>query len=134
MARVHGKRGKIYMAIASGGTAEAIPFQSKWSISAETDDVDVTSFDDGNKTYESGLPDASGDFSGFYDTATAQSYTAAVDGLARKFYLYPTTPSTSGPYWFGTVLADFTAEGAIDDAVKVSASWKAASLISKVGT
>lgn len=133
MARVHGKRGRVYMAITDSGAAEPIPFQSKWSINAETDDVEVTAFGDTNKVYESGLPDASGDFSGFYDSATAQSYTAATDGLARKFYLYPTTPSTAGPYWFGTVLADFTAEGAIDDAVKVTANWKAATPITKQG-
>lgn len=133
MGRVHGKRGRVYLSITSGGTAEPIPFMSKWDINAETDDVEVTCFTDSNKIYESGLPDASGSFSGFYDDATAQSYTAATDGLARRFYLYPTTPSTAGPYWFGTVLADFTAEGAVDDAVKCASSWKAASIISKVG-
>jgi hypothetical protein len=133
MARLHGRRGRVYLGIASD-TAEAspIPFFSMWSINFSTDKVDVTAFGDDNKIYVSGLPDASGQFSGFYDDATAQTYTAATDGLARKFYLYPST-LTNTQYFFGTVLPDFSVDGAVADAVKVSASWNAASRISKVG-
>jgi hypothetical protein len=118
----------------SSDTAEAspIPFFSTWSINFSTDKVDVTAFGDDNKIYVSGLPDASGQFSGFYDDATAQTYTAATDGLARKFYLYPST-LTNTQYFFGTVLPDFSVDGAVADAVKVSASWNAASRIAKVG-
>jgi hypothetical protein len=58
-------------------------------MSAATAQLDVTAMDDDNKVYISDMPDASGDFSGFYDDATAQTYTAAIDGLPRKFYLYP---------------------------------------------
>lgn len=106
MGRTHGKRGRIYLGATNGAAASPLPFMAKWSLSAETDDVEVTAFEDTTKVYESGLPDASGDFSGYLDTATSQTYTAATDGLARTFYLYPTTPSTSGPYWYGTVLVE----------------------------
>ena len=51
---------------------------------------------DQNLIRVAGLPDASGDFSGFYDTVTAQTYTAATDGLPRNFYLYPSTLGTQG--------------------------------------
>lgn len=132
MARIAGRNGRVYLAIASGGTAEPIAFQSKWSLSSSSDKIEVTAFGDTNKTYVAGLPDASGDFSGFYDDSTAQTYTASQDGQARKFYLYPSTLTTS-QYFFGTVLVDFSAEGGVADAVTVSASWNAASQISKVG-
>ena len=87
---------------------------------------------DSNKTYVAGLPDASGQFAGFFDDATAQTYTAATDGLPRKFYLYPST-LTNSQYFFGTILADFSVDGGVGDAVKVSSSWSAASTIAKVG-
>lgn len=87
---------------------------------------------DSNKVYVAGLPDASGQFSGFYDDSSAQTYTAATDGLARKLYLYPST-STATQYFFGTVLPDFSVDGAVDGPVAVSASWNAASTITKVG-
>ena len=132
MARLHGSRGRLYAAIASGGSAEPIAFLSSWEISFETDRQDVTAFGDTNRVYVAGLPDASGTFSGFYDNATAQMYTAAQDGVERKFYLYPTTAAT-GQYWYGTALFDFSVSSGVGDAVTVSGNWNAASAVTKVG-
>jgi hypothetical protein len=94
MARIHGRSGRLYAGIASSGTAEPIAFLNSWSVDFSSDDVEVTSFGDTSKVYVSGLPDVAGTFAGFYDDATAQMYTAAVDGVARKFYLYPSTAGT----------------------------------------
>lgn len=133
MSRLHGRRGRVYLGVASD-TAEAspIPFFNMWSINFATDKTEVTAFEDANKIYLAGLPDASGNFSGFYDDATAQTYTAAVDGLARKFYLYPDV-STNTKYFFGTILPDFNVDASVSDAVKVTAAWNAASGIARVG-
>lgn len=134
MARIHGRRGRVYIGIASDtAAAEPLPFTAQWAIEFATDNTDVTAMGDTNKVYVAGLPDATGSFSGYYDDATAQTYTAATDGLARRFYLYPSTPSNTGPYWFGTVLADFKAESSVDDSVKQSGDWQAASAITKIG-
>jgi hypothetical protein len=120
------------MNLASGGTAEPVAFLNSWSISAQTDKADVTAFGDPNKVYVAGLPDSSGEFSGFYDDATVQTYTAAVDGIARKFYLYPSR-LTNTQYWFGTILPDFSVNASVSGAAEISASWNAASAIAKVG-
>lgn len=122
----------MYMALASGGTAEPVAFLTKWEINFATDRVDQTAFGDLNKQYTSGLPDASGSFEGWYDDATVQTYTAATDGLARPFYLYPDNSST-GKYFWGTILPDFKATGGVAEGVAVSSSWAAASNILKVG-
>lgn len=132
MARFAGRNGRVYLAIASGGTAEPLPFVAKWTLSAETERFDVTALGDSNKVYVAGLPDASGMWSGFMDDATAQSYTAAIDGVARKFYLYPDTTSTT-KYFFGTIFPDAKFEGDVAGAVTMEASWNAASTISRVG-
>jgi hypothetical protein len=121
------------MALASAGTAEPLNFQAKWSFNAVTDKDEVTALGDTNKVYVAGLPDSSGDFSGFWDDGTAQTYTAATDGVARKFYLYPDTTNDATKYWFGTIFADFKADGDVGSAIKVSASWVAASSIISVG-
>lgn len=134
MARVHGRRGRLYVGIATDtAAAEPVAYLSKFSMNFATDNVEVTANGDANKVYVAGLPDSSGSFSGFYDDATAQTYTAATDGLARRFYLYPTTPSSAGPYWFGTGLFDFSVEGDVSGAVTVSGDFQAASAVSKVG-
>ena len=132
MARIHGRSGRLYAGIASGGTAEPITYLNKWSMDFSTDDVDVTSFGDTNKVYVSGLPDFSGSFGGFYDTATAQLYTAATDGVARKFYLYPDSSSTA-QYWYGTATFDFSVTSGVGEAVAISGNFKAASAITKIG-
>jgi hypothetical protein len=132
MARIHGRNGRIYVALTSGGTAEPLAFMDTWTIDFTVDKAEVTAFGDANKVYVSGIPDVKGTFSGYYDDSTVQTYTAATDGVARKFYLYPSN-TNNGQYWFGTVLPDFSVTGGIGDAVKVSGSWSAASAIPKVG-
>jgi hypothetical protein len=121
------------MGIASAGVAEPIAFVKSFSFSAATDKTDVTAFGDGNKIYTAGLPDSSGQFGFWYDDATAQTYTAAVDGIARKFYLYPDIVNVPGQYWFGTILPDFSVQSAVDGAIDGTCSWNAASAVAKVG-
>lgn len=132
MSRLHGRNGILYMNLTSGGTAEPVAFLSQWSIDFSVDNVDVTAFGDTNKVYVAGLPDCSGSYSGFYDDATVQMYTAAQDGVARKFYLYPTTGAT-GKYWFGTALFDFSVSSGVSDSVSISGNFNAASAVTKVG-
>lgn len=132
MGRIHGRRGRVYMGIADDTVAaEPIAFLNSWSLNFATEKAEVTAFGDNNKVYVAGLPDASGEFSGFYDDATEQTYTAAVDGLPRKFYLYPSNSDTA-EYFFGTILPDMSVNGSVSDSVQISASWNAASQISKV--
>lgn len=131
--RFHGRKGRVYMGVADDvAVATPLPFIAAWSISFATDKQDVTAFGDSNKTYVAGLPDASGDFSGFLDDQTAQTYTAAVDGLPRKFYLYPNL-NTPTVYWYGTIFPDFSANSGVSEAGQMSASWNAASAIQKAG-
>lgn len=131
MARIHGRSGRLYVNLTSGGTAEPVTFLNQWSINFATDNVEVTAFTDTNKTYVAGLPDVGGSFSGFYDDATVQTYTAAVDGVARKFYLYP--GSGTSQYWFGTALFDFNVSSDVNGAVTIAGDFQAASAVSKVG-
>ena len=130
MARKHGRNGRLYAAITSGGTPEPVVFLNNWSINFTVDNIEVTSFGDTNKTYVAGLPDASGSFAGYFDSATAQMYTAATDGVARSFYLYPDTADAT--YWYGTALFDFSVSSSVDGAITVSGDWNAASAVTKV--
>jgi predicted secreted protein len=132
VARIHGRNGIIYVNLASGGTAEPVAYLNSWSIKMATDTAEVTAFGDTNKTYIAGLPDCSGDFGGYYDDASVQTYTAASDGIARKMYLYPSTLKTT-QYFYGSTIVDFSADAKVDGAVTISASWKAAGNIVKVG-
>lgn len=133
MPRRHGRNSRVYMNLASAGTAEPIAFVKSFSFNAATDKADVTAFGDGGKVYVAGLPDSSGQFGFWFDDATVQTYTAAVDGIARKMYIYSDVVNTPGQYWFGTVFPDFAITSAVDAAIEGTCSWNAASVISKVG-
>jgi hypothetical protein len=132
MARLHGRNARLYVGIASGGTPEPISFLDKWSLTFAVADAEVTAFGDTNKIYVAGLPDASGTYSGFYDDAAAQLYTASTDGVGRKFYLYTNTTSNL-QYWFGTGLFDFQVDADVGGAEKIQGNFKATTNIIKNG-
>jgi hypothetical protein len=122
----------LYMGLTSAGTAEPVAFLNTWSLAFATDKIEVTAFGDVTKTYVAGLPDMQGQYHGFYDTATVQMYTAATDGVARKFYLYPTTATTT-QYWYGTGIFDMSIDAAVDGAVEISGGFAAATATTKIG-
>ena len=130
--RKAGRNAVIYMDPTGAAAASRLSYQATWSMNFTVDKYDVTSVDDANKVYVAGLPDASGQFAGFYDDTSVQTYTAATDGLPRKLYLYPDKLFAT-QYWFGTILPDFSIDSGVADAAKVSSSWSAASPIIKVG-
>lgn len=132
MARIAGRNGRIYMALTSGGTAEPVAYQADWSIDFGNNKIDVTAMGDTAQVFLAGLRNQSGAFSGFYDDASAQTYTAATDGVARKFYLYPNL-STPTQYFWGTIVVDMNVDATVDGPVKVAANWAAASDITKTG-
>ena len=136
--RRHGKNSRLYASITSGGSAESIAFIQKWSIDFSVDFPEVTALGDSNKIRVAGLPDASGDFTGFFDTATAQTYQAAIDGQPRNFYLYPSNQASQmspvPQYFFGTILPDYALTGGVTAAVSLKSTWNAASKIARYPT
>lgn len=131
MARISARDGRVLLAATSGAEASDLNFVGEWGLSAATEQIDVTAMGDTGKTSVRGLPAQSGTFSGYYDQGgTNTLYDAAVDGLARKFYLYANRNAPTD-YWYGTVTADAEFGGAVGGAVTVSGSWAAASGIYK---
>lgn len=132
MARIAGRNGTLYMALTSAGTAEPVAYLNNWSLAFTTGKIDVTAFGDTSMIYVSSLPDCQGTYAGFYDDATVQMYTAASDGVPRKFYLYPST-SLATQYWYGTGIFDISIDGSVDGPVAISGGFAAASITTKKG-
>ncbi|HEY1700856.1 MAG TPA: hypothetical protein VGG75_14190 [Trebonia sp.] len=141
MGRIHGRNGMVYMSILSTGAAQPLAFVSDWTMNFTVAKVDVTALGDTNLVWVAGLPDASGDFTGFMDTATSQTYQSAVDGQPRNFYLYPTLVAVNGgpgnstvspgQYFYGTILPDFSVSGGVAAAVTMKSTWNAASTVAR---
>jgi hypothetical protein len=131
MPRIHGRNGIAYVGQTTGTAAVPVAFLSDYSVNFVVNKVDVTAMGDSNLIYVAGLPDASGDFSGFYDTTTTQTYAAATDGLPRNFYLYPSTLTTT-EYFFGTILPDLAVTAGVSAAAAIKVTWNAASSIQRM--
>lgn len=131
MARSHGRNAAIYMGVTTAALPSPVTFQAAWTVNMTVAKSDVTAFGDGNMTYVSGLPDSSGDFSGFLDDATSQTYIAATDGLPRSFYLYPNISAQPNLYWFGAILPDLAADGAVGGPVHFKSTWSASSKVQR---
>lgn len=132
MARFHGKSGRVYIAVASNGSAAPADYISSWTQDLSADRVEVTSFGDANKVYVQSFADAQGTFDGFRDGGAAQLITAAQDGLARKVYFYEDA-SDNTKYWFGTAFISFSTNQSVTDAAKTSGTWAAATPWAAVG-
>jgi hypothetical protein len=132
-APISGRRGRIYIDVSVAGTGAAVPIANlnSWSINRTTDKIETTSFLDGSKTFVVGLPDAQGDFSGFWDTdGTQYKVSESIDG-GRKFYQYVADDTTK--YWFGKAHFDVSVSASVGGAVEVSGSWAAAETIRTQG-
>ncbi len=131
--RIHGKSGVAYLSPNYGDVASPIAFLSGWTVSWTLEDqVDVTGYTDPQHIYIALTTVSSGSFTGWFDTATVQTYQAAVDGLPRTFYLYPDT-ANPGQFFSGEVLPDFSVGSGSAAAVAIAVSWESAAPVLKSG-
>ena len=132
MARAHGRFGKFYVAITSGGSASQLSKNANWDIDLSGDRAEVTAEGDSQKQYVAGFADSTINFSGFCDdTASTSLVEAALDGQARKFYAYPF--NTTGTYFFGTAFFDWRMSVPIDGAVAFDGTAQLAVDLGRVG-
>ena len=124
--RIDGARGIVYMGIAAGSAASPVAYISDWTVSIAQTWIEVTGCNSPEKEYTTGIPEVSGEFSGWYDDASSQTYIAARDGIPRNFYLYPAPADIPGLCFSGMILPDFSVTGGVQSAAAVKCAWKAA--------
>ena len=130
MARIAGRRGRVYLGVTTGAAASPLTAVATWSIDQTQDTIDVTSMGDSTKQYVADLPDASGSWTGFYDDSVGEVLVAATDGLSRKWYCYQDLSGSGTKYWYGEIVIEgLTQGGGIGAAVTQDVTWKAASSI-----
>lgn len=125
MARYHGKRGRVMMSTNGSGNAVRVLNIKSYSLSFETEKVDVTAMEDANKVYVQGLPDVSGDITFEWDDADPTLYNASRSADGIKMYIYPSVDALT-KYFYGTAWVDYSIEQAQDSSVSGSVSFVAA--------
>jgi hypothetical protein len=131
MARIHGRYGEVSRTDVS--PAVIVGSVSKWTLKQTRDYVEVTSFQDANKTYVVGLKDISGSISFFYNLDTGSPAAGDTEELfdmaeSNDPVTIKLTPDTNNPlhYWTGPAYLDIdTIDVDVKGAVNGSATFKA---------
>lgn len=126
----HGRNARIMidMSAAGTGSATAVSAKNKWTLDQSVDFVDVTAFEDNNKSSVPGLPNAAGVISGHWDAADNSIYNLIGSTVARKFYLYPDVVNNVTTYFFTTAFFSVNESGGIGEAVDFNLNMNAASI------
>jgi hypothetical protein len=126
--RLHGKNGQIKMDAAGGTTFVTLADMNAWTLDMSTDRVEVTAFGDTNKRRVAGLPDYTGDLSGWWNAVATSSpaYFAAV--LAGTPVTLRLTPNTNDPttYFQGLANVDGGVSVSATGAISTKGKWDAA--------
>ena len=125
MPAYHGKKSVIYMSTTGAGTAANVPFFAEWTLDKSTDTVEVTSFGDSNKTFVQGLPNLTGTFSGFFDSAQDTLFDASESSTAVKMYIYPSSDAPT-IYHYGTAWVSASMSSSVSGPVTISGTFVAA--------
>lgn len=121
---------------AGGATATAVLSIAGFTISLKTEKLPVTCFQDTNRVYVPGLPDISGDLTGFYNSAELALFVAAQSIVPGFLSLIPHSSEGTGgsppappttPYAYeGKAYIDAELDTNVEGAPGVSGSWVAA--------
>lgn len=124
MARESGHKGRVLLSVSPAASPEIIVLNS-WSLDETQDQFEVTSFGDANKTYVTGLPDLSGQFSGFLDTADDKLFKAARSTNGANLYLYPDAVGNPAKYWYGLANISSNINVSTSGAIAISGNFSA---------
>lgn len=124
MSAYAGRKGVVYMSTTGSGTAVSVVNLKTWSLNMPTDKIEVTAFGDANKKYVQGLPDATGDISGWWDDTSDALYDASRSTDGVKLYLYPSSDAAT-KYWYGPAWVDFSITVDVTGAIETTASFVA---------
>jgi hypothetical protein len=129
-----GREGRIYIdtSVAGDGSAQPVLSKNRWSLDQSTEQIETTCYGDTTRTYVTGLPNATGDFSGFWNDTDTSMYNLIATSVPRKFYVYPDRANAVTSYFFGTGYFSLSHEGPVDGAVSMTGNWVAATSVTWV--
>jgi hypothetical protein len=119
-----GKKGAVYISTSGSGEASSVAKLTNWTLDMTTDKLDVTAFQDGNKTYVQSWKDSKGTFKGFWDDTEDKMWDGADSADGVKMYLYPSTDAPT-KYFYGPAWLDVSIEVDVNGTVSVSGNFSA---------
>ena len=130
----HGRGARIYMDVTAAGTSavgtttlQQIDGTNSWSFDQSRDYVDTTSFGDASKTNVAGLPNASGDIGGIFNTVGNGTLVPNIfaSSTERGIMIFPDI--TNNPGWYASGKAFFSPKsaGGISSAVTLDIHFEA---------
>jgi len=124
MARYPGRNAVVYLSTSASTAASLVLGLNKWTVNKTTGKIDVTSFNDANKTYVQDLPDLKGTFNGVWDDTESKPFTAAGSSNGCQMYLYPSSNAPT-KFWAGPAWLDVSMDVDVNGAVQISGNFAA---------
>lgn len=132
----HGRNAQVWIDVSSAGTNAAgtnggscvlITGRNSWSLDQSVDFVDVTSFGDTTKNSVAGLPGASGDVSGHWDTVGVGTLLYNLIGASteRAIVIVPDATNNSSTFLTGKAFYSVKWGGSTTDAVNFDIHFEA---------
>ena len=125
MARYNGRRGLVYLGIATGTAASAVLRLNNWALDMSRNFSDATAFEDTNQQYTGGKPNFQGTLSGVWDDTDDTMYDAMMADGPKNMYLYPSALVLT-KYWYCPVEVDFSTSVAVGDTIPIEGNFAAA--------
>ncbi len=120
MGAIMGKDGSVSIA------AAVVGYIDSWSITAGIGNAEVTSFGDPVRSYNYGIKEWSGSFSGTFDPGDAQQITLMAQATTAAFATVALRFNTTSPgYWGGTAyIKGYSPASRVGDKVSVTYSFQ----------
>lgn len=120
--KFHGKDGAIYLGYTKVGE------KTEWTLSANREWADVSTFRDGNKIYAAGLKDIQGTFSGLLDDYDDLLLAKTLSDMVVyvQLYVVDDAPTNGGLFAYGNAYVDCVVTASVNDAVRITGTFRAA--------
>lgn len=120
-----GRNAAIYMDAAGGTTYTWLRGMNTWAVDLGTDEIDVSEFQDTNRTTLTGLENGRITISGFHRNDEDKLYLGRAstrNGTPSSFIIYPSTLDNTGHYFAGHANVSINEGGAVAGAVTLAAT------------
>ena len=121
----HGKDAAVFITDSGGTERNLTDVATSVGIPVEVETAEVTTFNDDDKVYVTGLRDRTISLEGKWD-ATVDGYLAGLlGGTARAWKVFPAGSASGRPYYSGSaILTSYEVSAEIGDAIGFSAEFQ----------
>jgi len=121
----HGKDAAVYITDSGGTERNLTDVSTSVGLPVEVETAEVTTFNDDDKVYVTGLRDRTISLEGKWDATVDGYLSGLLGGTARAWKVFPAGSASGRPYYSGSaILTSYEVTSEIGDAIGFSAEFQ----------